>query len=341
VSVGDGFSTPCSAQDTTALTGKILRLEVRDLPPGPGGPPARGLVTPAGNPFVAHPNANARLVWAMGFRNPFRFHVDVGNGALLVGDVGQFTWEEVNYVTAPGVNHGWPLYEGPDPYSTCPGVADAGFEKGIYWYGGGQSVITAGVHRRAASRAGNFPSGYEGDAFVSDYYDGGLRRLKRGEASWDVAPPVPGQPTPMLWATGLQNVSDYAQAPDGTLWYVKQSVAGGANTGQIRRIRYAGALGADGPGGRGLALAAPAPNPARGGVRFAYALATDARVELCVFDAAGRRVAMPFTATRPAGTGEAVWDARGPRGEPCPPGLYFAVLRAGGETHVRRFVLAR
>ena len=37
-------------------------------------------------------------------------------GALLIGDVGNHTWEEVDVVpkgAAPGTDFGWPAFEGP------------------------------------------------------------------------------------------------------------------------------------------------------------------------------------------------------------------------------------
>src|SRR5680860_762427 len=51
-----------------------------------------------------------------GLRNPFRFTLRPGTAEIWVGDVGQFTHEEVNRIPAPrsGVvpNFGWPCYEG-------------------------------------------------------------------------------------------------------------------------------------------------------------------------------------------------------------------------------------
>ena len=40
----------CAAQDTVSLRGVILRLDVSNLPPGPGGPAPRSLVNAAGQP---------------------------------------------------------------------------------------------------------------------------------------------------------------------------------------------------------------------------------------------------------------------------------------------------
>src|SRR5262249_9526694 len=54
-------------------------------------------------------------IYAYGFRNPFRLTF-TPTGQLLVADVGESTWEEVDNVTA-GANYGWPLAEGP-----CNGI---------------------------------------------------------------------------------------------------------------------------------------------------------------------------------------------------------------------------
>lgn len=100
------------AQLIDNLNGKVLRID-----------PSTGQGLPS-NPFFdpAAPAAPRSRVWALGLRNPFRFAVrpetgshypgDGDPGALFVGDVGWAYWEELNVVTAPGQNFGWPLYEG-------------------------------------------------------------------------------------------------------------------------------------------------------------------------------------------------------------------------------------
>jgi hypothetical protein len=53
-------------------------------------------------------------VYATGLRNPWRF--SFSRGALLIGDVGNHTWEEVDVIprgTSPGTDFGWPAVEGP------------------------------------------------------------------------------------------------------------------------------------------------------------------------------------------------------------------------------------
>jgi glucose/arabinose dehydrogenase len=52
---------------------------------------------------------------AYGLRNPWRFSFDRANGDLYLGDVGQGSWEEVDYLprrSAGLENFGWDVYEG-------------------------------------------------------------------------------------------------------------------------------------------------------------------------------------------------------------------------------------
>jgi len=72
-----------------------------------------------GNMDLRSPRAR---IWAMGFRNPFSMNVrpagdnePAGPGVPYVGDVGLGSYEEVNAVTGPGQNFGWPCWEGPQP----------------------------------------------------------------------------------------------------------------------------------------------------------------------------------------------------------------------------------
>ena len=87
VGLGDDDS-PCRAQDLTKLQGKILRLDVSSLPAGGGPAPRYAMLTPPDNAFVAHADSAARLVWALGLRNPFSFTIDAPTGCLVIGDVG-------------------------------------------------------------------------------------------------------------------------------------------------------------------------------------------------------------------------------------------------------------
>ena len=61
-----------------------------------------GYQVPADNPFVGgRPVAARPEIWAFGLRNPWRYSFDDpargGTGALVIGDVGQSAWEEIDY----------------------------------------------------------------------------------------------------------------------------------------------------------------------------------------------------------------------------------------------------
>ncbi|HKG49882.1 MAG TPA: PQQ-dependent sugar dehydrogenase [Actinomycetales bacterium] len=86
------------------VLGKILRID----PHGRNSANGRYGI-PRSNPFVGRQGADE--IWALGFRNPYRFSFDRRTGALIVGDVGQNDIEEVDLVRR-GRNYGWPVKEG-------------------------------------------------------------------------------------------------------------------------------------------------------------------------------------------------------------------------------------
>ena len=88
LATGDGGATPEHAQDKNELLGKILRID----PKRRGGKP---YTVPKSNPYVG--KAGRSEVFALGFRNPFRFSFDRRNGRLSIGDVGEQRFEEVDY----------------------------------------------------------------------------------------------------------------------------------------------------------------------------------------------------------------------------------------------------
>ena len=79
-------------------------------------------------------------------------------------------------------------------------------------------------------------------------------------------------------------------------------------------------------------------HPARGPMRFAYQLATEAQARLLVLDSAGRPVRTVRSGLQAAGRHKVVWDGRDTRGRSCPAGVYFAVLDVGGKVTARKVV---
>jgi len=103
---GSGNDPGHRAQNPQLLLGKMLRIDV-------GVPDAntRGYAVPGDNPFVdQQPVAALTEIWAFGLRNPWRFTFDDiargGTGALVIADVGQDTWEEIDYEPAVATTAG-------------------------------------------------------------------------------------------------------------------------------------------------------------------------------------------------------------------------------------------
>src|SRR6185436_13357353 len=63
------------------------------------------------NPFYDLTVGIDRAIWAIGLRNPFTFAFQAGTGRMLINDVGENSWEEIDEGTA-GANYGWPASEG-------------------------------------------------------------------------------------------------------------------------------------------------------------------------------------------------------------------------------------
>ena len=157
---------------------------------------------PADNPFFAIQTGLGRAVWAYGLRNPFSFAIQPGTGRILINDVGETTWEEINVGTA-GANYGWPGSEGPDnvgagvtaPLFTYkhadaspPGSGPGGFFKGF--------AIAGGAFYPAA---GAFPDGYRDQYYFADFISRFVGRidLANGNAAYAFAS-LSGQPVDLL-----------------------------------------------------------------------------------------------------------------------------------------------
>jgi DNA-binding beta-propeller fold protein YncE len=91
--------------------------------------------------------------------------------------------------------------------------------------------------------------------------------------------------------------------------------------------------------GSNPSLSAPRPNPARGDVSFALALASSARVRLDAFDLSGRRVRAILDETRAAGSSVMRWDLTDERGARVAAGIYFVRADVNGRARVRRVVV--
>ncbi|MCX5598657.1 PQQ-dependent sugar dehydrogenase [Streptomyces phaeochromogenes] len=169
IALGDGGSggdPHGNGQNLDTLLGKMLRIDPQ------GGKP---YAIPRDNPFVDVPNAKDEI-WAYGLRNPWRFSFDARTGDLLIGDVGQNDWEEIDWAPAKsggGENYGWSQMEGTHPFRG--GTEPANHVPPVHEYdrtGLGCAVTGGYVYRGRA-----IPD-LKGQYVFSDYCDGTLRTLR-------------------------------------------------------------------------------------------------------------------------------------------------------------------
>jgi glucose/arabinose dehydrogenase len=175
IGMGDGGSEgdPNNySQNTMSLLGKMLRIDVHTA--------TGAYKIPADNPFVDSSNYKPEI-WALGLRNPWRWSFDALNGQMLIGDVGQDAWEEVDVqlANAGGHNYGWRCYEGKHPYNTTGCKPQSYYNAPKYEYPhvdstGGDCSITGGFVYRGT----RYPDLY-GDYVFTDYCSGLFRLLYR------------------------------------------------------------------------------------------------------------------------------------------------------------------
>jgi uncharacterized repeat protein (TIGR03806 family) len=187
VGLGDG-GAPQRAQDPAYLHGKVLRLDVDAANP---------YAIPPDNPYAA--GGGRGEVFALGFRNPYRWSFDLLTGELWLGDVGLSDWEEVDLV-ARGGNYGWPEREGFHcRTSACgnPAFLDPELE---YSHANGCAIIGGFVYR------GSSLPGLSGAYVYGDYCSHQIwSALPNGSGGYQVQPV----------ADALATFTSFAQARNG------------------------------------------------------------------------------------------------------------------------------
>ncbi|MQA28711.1 MAG: glucose dehydrogenase [Luteitalea sp.] len=174
VGLGDGGSgndPENRAQNPNELLGKMLRIDV-----GVSDSDPVGYRIPQDNPFVSgRPVAARPEIWAFGLRNPWRYFFDDpargGTGALLIGDVGQAGWEEIDYEPRGrgGRNYGWRNREGAHDNVTSRPAAYTPLTDPIFEYdrNTGQSITGGYIYRGTALGAG-----FRGRYLFADFVQG-------------------------------------------------------------------------------------------------------------------------------------------------------------------------
>lgn len=121
---GDPYN---NAQNLNTLLGAILRIDIDS------GDPYR---IPPDNPFVNQKDIRPEI-FCYGLRNPWRYSFDRETNDLLIGDVGQNLWEEVNWNTweeAKGANFGWRIMEADHCYNPAELCDTTGLVKPVHEY---------------------------------------------------------------------------------------------------------------------------------------------------------------------------------------------------------------
>ena len=190
-----------NGQNTDVVLGKILRIDVASGDP-------YGI--PAGNAF---PSGGGRPeIWAYGLRNPWRLSFDRATGDLYIGDVGQNTWEEVDYLPAgspAGSNFGWSYREGNHGYSPANPPAGVQYVDPVaeYSHAEGGCAITGGYVYRGA-----MPE-WQGIYLYGDYCSGFVWGLLRSNGTgsnttWD---------SKLLFQTGA-SITTFGQDASGEIY---------------------------------------------------------------------------------------------------------------------------
>jgi glucose/arabinose dehydrogenase len=199
IGTGDGGTGgDPNAQNLDSLLGKILRIDPRPRGGRPYTVQSPGPLGPSARPEICD----------YGLRNPWRFSFDRGTAALLIGDVGQSTQEEIDYVPAEracGNNFGWSAFEGISRFNedqTAPNAVSP-----ILTYGRDEGCsVTGGYVVRDLSLPALF-----GRYVYGDYCAGELRSFK---------PATPGARDDRSLGLNVPGLSSFGEDNQGQVYAV-------------------------------------------------------------------------------------------------------------------------
>ncbi|MGH7800499.1 MAG: PQQ-dependent sugar dehydrogenase [Thermodesulfobacteriota bacterium] len=196
---GDPFD---NAQNPGSLLGKMLRIDVES-----GIAP---YIIPSSNPFTQTTGFRGEI-WALGYRNPWRFSFDRDTDDLYIADVGQDLFEEVDFQPASstgGENYGWNIMEGGHCFksNTCD---QTGLVLPVAEYDHSQGCsITGGFVYRGLI----FPR-MQGVYFYADFCSGNIWGLKREGTTWQNT----------LLASTPFNIASFGEDEEGNLYLTDYS----------------------------------------------------------------------------------------------------------------------
>lgn len=197
---GGGGDPDENGQDINVLLGKMLRIDIGD-----GTPP---YTNPPDNPYVGVPGLDE--IWAIGMRNPWRYGFDRLTGDQIIADVGQDSWEEIDFQavgTPGGVNWGWNDREGKHCYDPPSGCQTAGRTDPIMEYSHSLGCSVSGGYRY---RGTAIPQIY-GRYYFGDYCTGSVwQSTQAGDGSWSIGSSL---------STSF-NISGFGQDANGEMYII-------------------------------------------------------------------------------------------------------------------------
>jgi glucose/arabinose dehydrogenase len=213
IGLGDGgssFDPGNRAQDGNTELGKMLRIDVGN---------GTTFTAAANNPFDDDPDF-LDTIWALGFRNPWRYSFDRLNGDLYIADVGQGAKEEISFQPGSsqgGENYGWRCMEGKDCTGlsgcTCnaPGLTIPLHD---YTHSGGNCSVTGGYVYRGAA----IPD-LDGTYFFADFCTGKIWSFVRSGNTVSQFTDRSLELRPITGET-INNVSSFGEDDKGEMYIV-------------------------------------------------------------------------------------------------------------------------
>ena len=212
IGMGDGGSAndpQNNAQNKMALLGKMLRIDVNA---------SNKYNIPPTNPFVAN-TAYAPEIWAVGMRNPWRFSFDRLTGDLWIGDVGQGSWEEVDFEPAAsggGRNYGWRCYEGNANFNTNGCEPKNVFTFPVHEYFSDENINGCSVTGGYVYRGDRFPGLY-GKYIYGDYCSGKIWSLHKNDSNRLI--------NTLLYDHSNNGLTTFGEDAEGNLYFADASLS--------------------------------------------------------------------------------------------------------------------
>lgn len=205
--IGDGSGSQGGgnhSQLASTKWGKMIRLDVNNTNP-----------------------ATNNTIFNFGMRNPWRWSFDKSTGDVWIADVGEGSFEEINYTpfaSAANLNYGWRCYEGSQTYNTMGCSAQSNYFFPIYTYphnsSGGFSVTGGYVYRGPTYLA------LQGYYICADYVSARVWLIKsNGSGGWVVTTQTVGVTNHTVGFGETESGELYSLRLDGTLYKISSSGA--------------------------------------------------------------------------------------------------------------------